>query len=68
MRNIILYLLFSSVTAGAKVSETLHLTWENGMPNGQSRDMIFTNGQFPAPNLSFDEGDEVEVCRSPYIA
>lgn len=45
----------------ATVRETLYLTWEEGAPNGQSREMIFTNGQFPAPNLIFEEDDDVEV-------
>ena len=37
------------------------LTWERGSPDGYERDMIFTNGQFPAPLLSIEEGDNVEV-------
>ena len=37
------------------------LTWEMGAPNGNSRMLIFTNGQFPGPNLMVDEGDMVEV-------
>ena len=45
----------------ALVTRNLTLTWETGAPNGQSRDMIFTNGQFPAPALTFDEDDDVEV-------
>lgn len=45
----------------ALVTQNLTLTWETGAPNGQSRDMIFTNGQFPAPALAFDEDDDVEV-------
>lgn len=47
----------------AHVTHTLTLTWETGAPDGQSREMIFTNGQFPAPALTFDEGDDVEVSR-----
>ncbi|KAM3449458.1 hypothetical protein MY3296_006923 [Beauveria thailandica] len=34
---------------------------ENGAPNGQGRDMILTNGQFPSPLLVFKEGDDVEI-------
>ena len=37
------------------------LTWEMGAPNGNPRMMIFTNGQFPGPNLVVDEGDTIEV-------
>lgn len=46
----------------ACVKKTLTLTWERGAPNGQPRDMIFTNGQFPGPDLIFDEDDDAEVC------
>ena len=37
------------------------LTWEMGAPDGNPRMMIFTNGQFPGPNLVVDEGDTIEV-------
>ncbi|TWU70898.1 hypothetical protein ED733_001766 [Metarhizium rileyi] len=43
------------------VRETLRITWEEGAPNGQSRELIHTNGQFPSPTLVWDEGDDVEV-------
>ncbi|PTB62129.1 multicopper oxidase [Trichoderma citrinoviride] len=43
------------------VRETLRITWEEGAPNGQSREFIHTNGQFPSPTLVWDEGDDVEV-------
>ena len=42
--------------------ETLRLSWRKGAPNGQTREMIFVNGQFPGPSLIFDEDDDVEVC------
>lgn len=45
----------------ARVSQTLRLTWDAGAPNGQPRDLIYTNGQFPGPPLIFDEDDEVEI-------
>jgi hypothetical protein len=45
----------------AKVTKTLNFTWEEGAPNGQSREMIFTNGQFPGPSLHFHEDDDIEV-------
>jgi FtsP/CotA-like multicopper oxidase with cupredoxin domain len=59
-------LLLSAVWA-AKVKETLRFTWAEGAPNGQSRELIYTNGQFPGPPLIFTEGDHVEVCPSPYL-
>ncbi|KAK9437292.1 laccase [Metarhizium brunneum] len=45
----------------AKVEKTLRFTWEKGAPNGQSREMIYTNGQFPGPSLLLDEDDDVEI-------
>lgn len=45
----------------AKVEKTLRFTWDKGAPNGQSREMIYTNGQFPGPSLLLDEDDDVEV-------
>ena len=43
------------------VQEQFTLTWELGAPDGQSRYMIKTNGQFPGPPLLLDEDDDVEV-------
>lgn len=52
-------------TAWAKtVKETLRFTWESGAPNGQEREFIHTNGQFPSPTLVWDEDDDVEVSAS----
>ena len=45
----------------AHVKKELTFTWELGAPNGQDREMIKTNGQFPAPELVFDEDDDVEI-------
>lgn len=53
--------LFYSTAWAKTVYETLHITWEEGAPNGQSRELIRTNGQFPSPTLVWDEGDDVEV-------
>jgi hypothetical protein len=50
-----------AVAQAACVSFTLDLTWEVGTPNGNSREMIFVNGQFPGPPLIVDEGDDVTV-------
>ncbi len=55
----------SLLADAACVRKTLTLTWEPGAPNGQHRHMIFTNGQFPGPDLIFDEGDDAEVCKPP---
>lgn len=45
----------------ACVEYTLDLTWEPGSPNGNTREMIYINGQFPGPPLIVDEGDDVTV-------
>jgi FtsP/CotA-like multicopper oxidase with cupredoxin domain len=37
------------------------LTWEKGAPDGFERYMILTNGQFPGPTLTIEEGDTVYV-------
>ena len=59
------YYLFAAYTVSfalaRHVRHELVLTWEVGAPNGQSRQMIKTNGCFPAPTLIFDEDDDAEV-------
>lgn len=39
----------------------IDLTWQKGAPNGNTREMIFMNGQFPGPELRLEQGDDVEV-------
>ncbi|KAL2173558.1 multicopper oxidase [Thermothelomyces heterothallicus CBS 202.75] len=51
----------SQVSWAATVRKSLRLTWGEGAPNGRPREMIFINGQFPGPNLIFDEDDDVEI-------
>lgn len=61
-RRVLLVTTLLCSNAWAKtVQETLRITWEEGAPNGQSREFIHTNGQFPSPTLVWDEGDDVEV-------
>lgn len=45
-----------------QVQFELNLTWQKGAPDGNVRDMIFMNDQFPGPELRLDQGDDVEVC------
>lgn len=45
-----------------QVQFELNLSWQKGAPDGNVRDMIFVNDQFPGPELRFDQGDDVEVC------
>lgn len=59
--EVLLYLLLTTTANAALRKAELTFTWEPGSPNGQTRNMILTNGQFPGPNLIFDEGDQVEV-------
>ena len=39
----------------------LNLTWQKGAPDGNAREMIFMNDQFPGPELRLNQGDDVEV-------
>jgi FtsP/CotA-like multicopper oxidase with cupredoxin domain len=44
-----------------QVNFDLDLTWQKGAPDGNLREMIFMNDQFPGPELRLDQGDNVEV-------
>nr|A0A4Y6F0M8.1 RecName: Full=Laccase ustL; AltName: Full=Ustilaginoidins biosynthesis cluster protein L; Flags: Precursor [Ustilaginoidea virens]QDF21479.1 laccase [Ustilaginoidea virens] len=57
----LLLCVLASQSWAARVQKTLRIAWEKGAPNGQSREMIFTNGVFPGPELIFDEDDDVEI-------
>lgn len=64
--SIILFLatcLLLSAGKAATVKKHFRLSWETGAPNGQSRDMILINGEYPGPDLVFDEDDDVEVIQ-----
>lgn len=54
-------LLLCHVSFCKVVREVLTLTWEEGAPNGQVREMVKMNGQFPGPNFIWDEDDDIEV-------
>jgi len=49
--------------ASAKfVHQKLEFTWELGAPNGgEPREMVLTNGQYPGPDLVWDEDDDIQV-------
>lgn len=53
---------FFSQAWAKHVQFELDLTWQKGSPNGNVREMIFMNDQFPGPELRLDQGDDVEVC------
>ncbi|KAH8432995.1 Laccase 1 [Aspergillus melleus] len=57
----VLLLALAGFVSAAVVKEELTLTWERGAPNGQAREMIMMNGQFPGPTFRWDEDDDVEV-------
>ncbi|KAJ5795216.1 Multicopper oxidase type 2 [Penicillium paradoxum] len=42
------------------VNFELDLTWQKGAPDGNMREMILMNDQFPGPELRIDQGDNVE--------
>lgn len=44
-----------------QVNFHLDLTWQKGAPDGNVREMIFMNDQFPGPELRIDQGDDVQV-------
>lgn len=46
---------------GRVIKHELTLTWEVGAPNGQARELIKMNGQFPGPAYVWDEDDDIEV-------
>jgi FtsP/CotA-like multicopper oxidase with cupredoxin domain len=58
----------SNINCGNTVTKTLDITWKVGNPNGHARPMTFVNGQFPGPDLVFDENDWVEVSHSCFLS
>ena len=60
--SLFLLLACASFSLCKNVYFEISLTWEQGAPDGQVREMIFINGQFPGPQLTLDYGDVVEVC------
>ena len=61
MLSVLQFIVFASVVTGRHVVFPLHLTWQEGAPDGNTRYMVHTNGQFPAPELRLRYGDTVEV-------
>ena len=54
-------LAYTPLSLCAHVLFDLNLTWEVRAPDGQSRYVILSNGQFPGPQLNLNYGDDVEV-------
>lgn len=59
--RVLLLSALAEAVSGKMVREELTLEWERGAPNGQPRDVITMNGQFPGPTFVWDEDDDVEV-------
>ena len=57
-------LAYAPLSLCAHVFFEINLTWEVRAPDGQSRYVILSNGQFPGPQLNMKYGDEVEVSHS----
>ncbi|KAF4975328.1 hypothetical protein FZEAL_7861 [Fusarium zealandicum] len=53
--------VLSTPVAGALYKRDWVITWEPGAPNGQERQMIKINGQFPGPTILCDEDDDIEI-------
>ena len=64
-RTVLPFLLHTSISLCSLVHFNVDLTWDTTTPDGNARQMILTNRQFPGPALELDYGDEVEV-RSVY--
>lgn len=59
--HVLFVLIAAHQIAGKLVKEQVTLTWEVGAPNGQPRELIKLNGQFPGPTFVWDEDDDIEV-------
>ena len=49
-----------TAVSNSTVSFNITLTWEEWSVAGKTRQMILTNGQFPAPTLCLEQGSNVE--------
>ena len=61
------FILLTSFSSCSLVRFDVDLTWETRAPDGNPRQTILTNGQFPGPALELDYGDEVEVEKFAYV-
>ncbi|KAF2671315.1 conidial pigment biosynthesis oxidase Arb2/brown2 [Microthyrium microscopicum] len=66
-----LWSLLASVAYSAHVNFQLDLTWKEGSPDGNKRQMVLMNNQFPGPQLTLNYGDTVQFVvhnRLPFEA
>lgn len=61
LRLFLLSWVLPAWVAGALFKQDWVITWELGAPNGQEREMIKINGQFPGPTILCDEDDDIEI-------
>ena len=61
--SILSCLAYASLSTCAYVRFEVDLTQEVRAPDGQSRNVILTNGQLPGPQLNLNFGDDVEVSK-----
>ena len=65
--TVLSFILLASFSLCSLVHFDVDLTWETRAPDGNPRQMILTNEQFPGPVLELDYGDEVEVEKFAYM-
>ncbi|MCJ1390149.1 hypothetical protein MMC18_003007 [Xylographa bjoerkii] len=61
MITLFFFVLQITLSFGRLVQFKLDLTWETHAPDGNERQMVLMNGQFPGPQLNLNYGDNVEV-------
>ncbi|KAJ0328816.1 hypothetical protein COL5a_004601 [Colletotrichum fioriniae] len=61
LQSMLLACILLPFAAGALFQRDWIVTWEVGAPNGQERQMIKINGQFPGPPIICDEDDDIEI-------
>lgn len=59
--SLLLLCILSTCATSALVKQDWTITWEPGAPNGQERQMIKINDQFPGPTILCDEDDDVQI-------
>ena len=64
MVSLFLLVLHITLSCGRLIQFRLDLTWETYSPDGNLRQMVLMNGQFPGPQLNLDFGDDVEVRKA----
>ena len=64
MVSLFLLVLHVTLSSGRFVQFELDLTWAIYSPDGNPRQMVLMNGQFPGPQLNLNYGDDVEVRKA----